>query len=282
MKSLDLVSCCVAAAMLTGCGGSQPPTAAPGAMTQSRAIATHAARDGSWMLPEAKSEDLLYVSSQPGSGSKVYVYDYKLRTQVGTLTGFEDAYGQCVDKIGDVWITDMGAKTIIEYAHGGTAPLKTLDTAGNPLGCSVAPNGDLALAEGFTGIEIFSYGSSTGTIYKNHLCDSTWTPGYDLNGNLYFEGKQYSRYSYKVNVCELPAGASSIRRVSFNNKITGLASVMWDGKYLTLTDVTNSLRTYVYQARESSSGNLTHIGTTQLFDGTCNGTEVLQALYSRD
>ena len=53
---------CVAAAMLTGCGGSQPPIGAPGAMPQTSAIATHADRGKSWMLPEAKSQDLLYVS----------------------------------------------------------------------------------------------------------------------------------------------------------------------------------------------------------------------------
>jgi len=43
MKSIDLgryaLSSCVVAAMLAGCGGSQPPIAAPGAMPQSRAVA---------------------------------------------------------------------------------------------------------------------------------------------------------------------------------------------------------------------------------------------------
>jgi hypothetical protein len=43
------------AALLAGCGGSQPPIDAPGAMAQTSAIATHADRGKSWMLPEAKS-----------------------------------------------------------------------------------------------------------------------------------------------------------------------------------------------------------------------------------
>ena len=47
----------VAVALLAGCGGSQPPVAAPGAMPHTPAIATHAERGGSWMLPEAKSGD---------------------------------------------------------------------------------------------------------------------------------------------------------------------------------------------------------------------------------
>jgi hypothetical protein len=55
MKSLDFSRCalsiCAAAAMLAGCGGSQPPIGAPGAMAQTSAIATHAERGKSWMVP---------------------------------------------------------------------------------------------------------------------------------------------------------------------------------------------------------------------------------------
>jgi hypothetical protein len=47
MRSLGLsryaLCSCVAAALLAGCGGSQPPIVAPGAMPQSPAIAGHAA-----------------------------------------------------------------------------------------------------------------------------------------------------------------------------------------------------------------------------------------------
>ena len=53
MKSLDfgryVLGGFAAAAMLTGCGGPQPPIGAPGTMPQSRAIATHSERGGSWM-----------------------------------------------------------------------------------------------------------------------------------------------------------------------------------------------------------------------------------------
>src|SRR5579871_2302761 len=67
MKGLGLgrnaLCSCVAAAVLTGCGGSQPPIAAMGAMPQSSAAVTQAKHRGSWMLPEAKNDDLLYVSN---------------------------------------------------------------------------------------------------------------------------------------------------------------------------------------------------------------------------
>ena len=44
-------------ALLAGCGGSQAPIGAPGAMPQTSAAEDQVERDGSWMKPEAKGED---------------------------------------------------------------------------------------------------------------------------------------------------------------------------------------------------------------------------------
>jgi hypothetical protein len=68
--------------MLAGCGGSQTPIAMP----QTNAIATHAQRGTSWMLPEAKSEDLLYASDV--HNNVVDVYSFPRGKYVGVLTGF--------------------------------------------------------------------------------------------------------------------------------------------------------------------------------------------------
>ena len=57
--------------MLVGCGGSQTPFGAPGAMQQGPAIATHAAHGNSWSPQGPRKGDLLYVSSSRG-----YVYRY--------------------------------------------------------------------------------------------------------------------------------------------------------------------------------------------------------------
>ena len=81
--------------MLAGCGGSQPPIGAPGAMPLTSTLAAPADRGKSWMLPEAKAEDLLYVSNY--RGNYVAVYDYKTGTAVGSLSGF-DGRGQCVTR----------------------------------------------------------------------------------------------------------------------------------------------------------------------------------------
>lgn len=65
MKHLRLIIGLGVAGAVVGCGGSQPPIGAPDAMPQSRAVAAHADSAGSWMLPEAKSEALLYAADFP-------------------------------------------------------------------------------------------------------------------------------------------------------------------------------------------------------------------------
>jgi hypothetical protein len=52
----------IAATLLAGCGGSQPP----GAIAQTSVIAVQGERGKSWMLPEAKNEALLYTSTEKG------------------------------------------------------------------------------------------------------------------------------------------------------------------------------------------------------------------------
>jgi hypothetical protein len=144
------ISCCLAAALLAACGGSQAPIGAPGAMPQPPAIATRADRGKSWMLPEAKREDLLYISD--AGNDTVTAYSYPRGRLVGTLGGFDFPYGQCVDKVGDVFITNTNASNILEYPHGSSSPTATIGDAGeHPAGCSVDPlNGDLAVNNTYT------------------------------------------------------------------------------------------------------------------------------------
>ena len=70
MKSLGLscnaLAIGAAAALLAGCGGSQPPIGVSGAMPQSSTLAMHTDGGQSWMLPGAKSQDLIYSSHSEG------------------------------------------------------------------------------------------------------------------------------------------------------------------------------------------------------------------------
>jgi hypothetical protein len=165
-----------AAAVLTGCGnGSGAQFGAP--LSRSGAVATGRAftmgrpdRGRSWMAPDTKKRDLLYVSdSFPYGSNDVYVYSYPKGKLKGTLTGFNEPSGQCVDKAGDVFIANFGASQILEYAHGGTSPIKTLsDPDYYPLGCSVDPTtGNLAvtnrLSTSFTAGDVAIYADASGT-----------------------------------------------------------------------------------------------------------------------
>ncbi|MGB8907824.1 MAG: hypothetical protein WCC84_03655 [Candidatus Cybelea sp.] len=49
----------------------------------------------SWMAPDARRKDLLYISDETGD---VYVFSYPRGELKGTLTGFADPQGECVDK----------------------------------------------------------------------------------------------------------------------------------------------------------------------------------------
>jgi hypothetical protein len=89
----------------------------------------------SWMLPEARNDDLLYVSD---GGGGVNAYSYPSFDLIGQLTipYARGAEGLCVDKQGDVFVpawTGNGSSVtayVYEFAHGGTEPIAILDDPG--------------------------------------------------------------------------------------------------------------------------------------------------------
>ncbi len=275
--ALGLVLCasCVLPASCSGSGAAEPLSL----------ISSHTMRDasaarvGSWMSPEAKSKDLLYVSDV--NDNDVVVYNYQTGSQVGLLTGFAEPAGQCVDARGDVWVTNSSGDQVVEYAHGGSAPMTTLTTDGAGAGCSIDPRtGDLAVANSFSSghgsgdIQIFKNASGTPVDYTNVVgCDAVYAPGYDDKGNLYFEALAGS---YKV--CELAAGSNEIVPVELSETIDKAGSVMWDGRHITIAvlDYQGTTHTAIYQAKRRGTGKLIVVGTTILGDA-CNGVDALVA-----
>jgi hypothetical protein len=250
---------CVAAAMLAGCGGSQPPIGAPGAMPQTSATATHADRGKSWMLPRAKRDDLLYVSDF--FASDVQVFSYSKAELVGTLTGFDWPLGECVDKNQDVFITNQQARDILEYAHGGTSPIATLsDPYEWAYDCAIDPtSGNLAVtAVGY--VVIYEDATGTGTAYTVPSLEGQ-SCGYDNAGNLYVDG--ISGYTEKFALYVLPKGSGSLSEVALNQSIQFPGPVLWDGKYLTVTDASKGGGSVIYQfSMNGTSG--TEVGSTTL------------------
>ena len=269
-RSLGRYALCasMSVAMLAGCGGSQPPIGAPGAMTQSSAIATRAAHAKSWMLPEAKGEDLLYIAGTPiFPNGVVYVYTYPQGKLVGTLTGFVEPFGECTDSAGDVFIVaysngSMTSSTIYEYAHGGTNPIATLSDPNVGFGCAVDPTtGNLAVSGG--GVAIYQDATGDPTIYSSdfafHYC------GYDNKGNLYLSAAS-DRYGNQAQLIRLGSGSSEFEQISLNEKLYAYSlwpSMQWDGKHMTVTSNPDRKPLLIYRLHISGS-SATVVGTTDV------------------
>lgn len=235
-----------AAAFLVACGESQPPIGVHGTMPQSPALATRAGRDGSWMLAEAKNEDLLYVSNTRPSNN-VTVYSYVSHRLVGTLGNLSYPAGICVDKSGDVYIANEDGDDIIEYAHGGTTPIKTLADSDGAIDCSIdATTGNLAVAnagyiEGPPGsLYVFKNAEGSPTKYTDgdyiiHFNSCV----YDSKGNLFVDGSGQAGVGSNggVGFAELPKSGGSLTNIRLTPKPGPLAlpgGLAWDDKYVTM------------------------------------------------
>jgi len=148
----------IAAALLAACGGAQPPIGAPGAIPQSRAIARHIQRGGSWMLPEAKSlrykttAPLLYVTNIDASYPNVRVYRAKAKDPAPLATisdGVNIPFGACIDGNGTLYVTNeppSGPGWVSEYPVGKTTPSKIItDGVNTPGFCAIDGEGNLWL-----------------------------------------------------------------------------------------------------------------------------------------
>jgi len=242
------------AALLAGCGGSQPPIGAPGAMPQSGAAAQHASHGGSWMLPEATGEDLIYAVV--GCDFSTCVFSYPDGRLVGTLpiTGL----GICSDSQGNVFIA--GDSEVTEYAHGGTSPIATLSVPGTEAhSCAFDPStNNLAVLYDGSGANVAIYPNEGGApaLYGSPV--GGWSCGYDDAGNLFVDGYSNSGYGF----AELPSGSSSFTSISISQSVGTPGEVQSDGNYITYEDRESG---DVKVSQLSISGSAaTIVGTTKL------------------
>lgn len=225
---LRVLSIFAAAATLAGCGA-QLPTAAGDRMPQT-----------SWALREAKNEALLYVTTSGhgtfGGYGYVSMFAYPKGTLVGTLTAFSNPNGACVDKAGNVFLSDTNDKEIFEYAHGGSAALRTLVDGQPPYGCSIDPiTGNLAVANGDGSVSIYRDAKGIPKTYHGSLI-SAYYCAYDSNGNLFVDG--YKSYSSNAiyQLVELPHHKSSLENITLNQRLITPTGVQWDGTYVVVGD----------------------------------------------
>jgi hypothetical protein len=274
MRGLTLVCLALGAGLTTtllvACGGSQPPIGAPGAMPQSRAIATRAERVGSWMLPEAKAasssgSDLLYLAGL----NHMWILSYPQGRVEASFDTEAEPRGMCSDSSGDVFVP-TGGNEILEYAHGATQPTATLQEATDNYSwaCSVDPlTGNLAVtnnteeSESEGNVAIFPGAQGAPTYYQDSSIWTYWFCGYDDQGNLFVDGDSA--------FAELPKGGTSFVNLSLSKDIDDSGQIQWDGKHIT---VASSCAESIWRLSISGS-KATVLGNTELggphFDGQC-------------
>jgi hypothetical protein len=246
------------AAALAGCSGGA-------AVTPANSTARSAS--ASWMAPNAKKQDLLYVSDY-GDGV-VYVYTWPKGQIVGTLSGFRRATGECVDKAGHVWITSYVSAEIVEYAHGGTTPIATLSDPGEyPISCSVDPTtGNLAVGNIETtsdtqgSVAIYAGAQGTPTLYSDPTIDRVFFMDYDRSGDLFVDGRPNSTGGFVFT--ELPKGSATFTDITLGQSIGMPAGVKWDGNEVVVGDQ-QAPDIYAFTISGSSA---TEIGETPLGGG---------------
>lgn len=270
-------SAACAAAFLAGCAGSGasrtapvPPLVVQHAQALARSTLLTGAivrarpdRSPSTLTVEAAKGALLYVSDIVSD--RVYVYTYPGGKRIGSLGGFDQPQGMCVDAAGNLFVTNTGTSQIFKYAHGGTSPIATLnDAKQNPVDCSIDPiSGNLAVTnlsstEGGTGsVAIYRKAKGKRTLYRNAAFTGMYFLAYDGGGNLFVDGTHVRNGQFTL--AELKRGSTQLRLVTLQGaSIQTPGGVQFDGTDLAIGDQT---RPYVYRVAGGSVA-----GTVQMND----------------
>jgi hypothetical protein len=253
--------------ILAGCnGGSLPSSTATNAAPMAGGASFRPDRQRTWMAPDAKEKQLLYVSD--AEADDVDVYSYPGGKLKGQLTGFDGVQGLCADKTGNVWIANSSQETMLEYKHAGTTPIATLDDSGYlPVDCSIDPTtGNLAVAnsEGWPShnpgdLAIYTGAKGSPQLYGDSSLYFILYVGYDDAGDAFVDAQAPGSGAFAF--AELPKGGSTLGTVTTSG-ISGLgAGVAWDGKYITVGIGRPS--STIYQLEVSGSA-ATIVGTTSI------------------
>ncbi len=239
MLCCRVLSCCVAMAMLAGCGGSQPRIDAPGAMPQIRIAAQSSAHKVS------SSGDALIYAFDYFQGGSADIFDYPSGKLVDSFhfSPILDARGACSDNQGDVFLSGDTLSdsnivpSIVKYPYGAMSPTASVELSakGAAYSCSVDNNtGNVAAvvrssADTYS-VAIWSNFQGTPQIYSGGMALTSLS--YDGEGNLFLLGTANGAYA----LAELPSGGHSFKPVSatLGAKVAWLRTIQWDGTHLTL------------------------------------------------
>jgi hypothetical protein len=195
----------------------------------------------------------------------VTVYSYPAGKLVGTLSDAYVPQGECVDKSGDVYVTDSG-NGVVEYRHGARNPLRTLEVPVSiPVFCAIDPsNGDLAVsglgAGPGGGIAIYKGATGTPKVYRDRHFWAYYGCAFDDKGDLLIDGQAYPN---DFLAAELPKKSRKFRSIDLTPTILWPGGVQWDGKDFAVGDqAAPAINRY-----SVSGGSGNEVGHTQLGSG---------------
>lgn len=280
---------CIALALLSGCGGTRaqfaPPAPAP----------LQAASDPaqSWTSPDATSRyRLLYVTDP--SDNIVYVLSLPTGKLVGRLSGFDQPLGDCVDKKGDVFVTDSQTHVVREFKHGAKVPVNVLDDHDYyPIGCAVDPvTGNLAVTNCCSthngpapgDVAIYVHAKGQPKKYRDANVRQYGFCAYDDRGDLFISGIKPPTDAPQI--AELPHGEKNFKTISLNQDLGGnnVSALQWDGTYLTVASQSAAI---IYRFRIAGSHGV-EVSAVQLDRAAgvlgywLDGSTLYAPVYSKD
>ncbi|HLX25581.1 MAG TPA: hypothetical protein VKR05_01205 [Candidatus Cybelea sp.] len=201
-------------------------------------------------------------ADDPDYGS-VDMIAYPSGTLVGQTGGFEYPYGNCSDKSGNVYVADFDIEELFELNSSGSV-INSYPTGGEAFGCSVAPNGDVAVTNFDPGDVVIVAGPDAGQNWGGEALD--WPGGFDLQGNFYVECADESPCS-SPSLYEWPHGGSSWKRLNFDTTITFPGAIQLMGAVLGVADQAPSGETAMGLYYTQVNGSAAHVVKTVTFIG---------------
>ncbi len=233
--------------ILVGCAGAQAQITVPTLVHRSAATAS-----------ETKSEALLYITT----ADIIWIFSFP-RTKFVASFSVYGAENPCADE-DHVFVPQYGPDDIVEYAHGGTEPIATLEDAGqDPFSCAVDPtSGTIAVtnygnATRPGNVALYIRAQNVPVIYSDPDIYYYWFCGYDDKGNLFVDGISHNGTAL---FAELPAGGRTFTDITLSERIKDPGSVQWDGNYMTIADEP----AHSIDRLDFSGSTGTIVGTTRL------------------
>ncbi len=149
MKNLLLIA---ALAVTAGCAAQQslaPQTPGAPQTLGSEQVLGPAHRTGGWLSPAAKkAKHLIYVSDFTGDAVEIYDASDLSEGPVGAITdGISGPEGSCVDKHGNLFVTNASNATVTMYPHGSTTYKLQYTGFAYPTNVAVGANGWVYVAD---------------------------------------------------------------------------------------------------------------------------------------